>query len=388
MNLPKGLTEAITKAVGANRLDEVCVEKAGLTPPKEEKRLKKLASACGSEVNWAKQCKTLGLAHWMGMVEAECRGDVFYYGILAVDRFGSRTLYAVPARSSDTIAALPECAMNESDLRLLIDLAEQISTDWRKKVVAGIEVDGMDAAPRKERLAYEEDAIIALFQNVPELIVPFIAMLDEQFRIGLKRNLGAASVYNFIVTDEESTAWVERTLSAMLLTGCFGTEKLNGADTIELCKTDRALLFCAQDDTAVEKLSRALDEWAQRRIDCPAETEPIKTLPIVISSAAVDATRAVNIPVAKLHHEMTKAEVSLLKRVMAHCLTSDFYDEVYGAWQCEQVSERADLWSSAELWRQILTYFVTSRICPETCERLDSVFAEAYGMLWRPEEGN
>lgn len=384
MEITKKMLDAMANAVREGRNDDVIVEKAGLTPSKDEKRLKKIVSS----IDGAKLNKTLGLAHWQGLFGLEYLGNAFYYAVLIVDRFGSRTVYAIPATKAGTITALPECPLSETDLRKLLTLAEQISEGWRGKIIGEIEVYKPQTEIKPDRPAYRQHDVVRLFEDHPEYIIPFVAMLDEQLRVNLKRNLGPSSIYNFVVADAAAADGLTDVLSSMMLTGELVTENFTGDDAIELCKQDRAVILYAQEVDAVEKLAEALDARERQQKACAADVELLKTLPLVVSAAPLDSTRVVNIRLDGSLKPLSDTEMNLLKQALTRCMTPEFWADVYGIWRSEQYSVRADWWTPAELWRHVLTNIAQIKICPARaeCDQLDRAFAGVYDLLWKMEE--
>lgn len=382
MEITKKMLDAMANAVREGRNDDVIVEKAGLTPSKDEKRLKKIVSS----VDGAKYSKTLGLAHWHGLFGLGYLGKVFYYAVLIVDRFGSRTVYAIPATKADAITALPECPLSETDLRKLLTLAEQISEGWRGKIIGEMEVDEPQTEAKSDRPTYRQHDLVRLFEDHPEYIVPFHAMLDEQLRVNLKRNLGPDSIYNFVAADTAAADGLTNVLSSMLLSGEFVAETFTGDDAIELCQQDRAVILYAQEADAVEKLAQALDARERQRKECAADVQLLKTLPLVVSAAPVDSTRVVNIRLDGSLKLLSDTEMNLLKQALTRCMTPEFWRKVYEIWLSEMASIRANLWTPVELWRQILTCSVQVEVCPAECDQLDMAFAGAYELLWEPED--
>ena len=130
MKIPMSMLDKVSVAVQKGQFDEIQRVDMGATPPKETKRLKKLVAACDSDCWMTKFTKSSGFAHWTGVFRISDREHEYRYGLLVLDRFDRRALYAVPVQMAERLEELPECPLHGDDLQKILAIAGKISEEW------------------------------------------------------------------------------------------------------------------------------------------------------------------------------------------------------------------------------------------------------------------
>lgn len=391
----KTLIQKVTNAIKQGEFNQIQTANGGPTPPKEIKRLKNIAAKCDVNAASGNNAKAVDFAHWLGIVHADARESEYFYGVLVLDRWGSRTLYAVPLEQVGRVTALPGCPLGADEVRQRMDLAEKLSEGWKNQVVHfGVIAKTAQKQSHimhylNSHTSYDERELIQLFKKTPEMSLAFIAALDNQLRTLLHSYTTPVTAYNFVATDGTTSQWLESWLQAVSFEdatlktpGEMVRLTIRSKEDFEdyIGQGERSALLRIEGGVVAEELVKALDGDLRGKV--------FKTLPLMISDSVLDSANVVNIWLPANLEPLSDEDIVVLRAAMARCLTDEFCDYMHSVWLQEIRSLRAGYWTPAEQWRQMLTYMSTGILCPseEMSEALDKVFEEKQDVLWKVED--
>ena len=81
--------------------------------------------------------------------------------------------------------------------------------------------------------------------------------------------------------------------------------------------------------------------------------------------------------------QLTEEDEKILSLVMDAGIIDDLRLKLEGIWKCEIHSPRRDLWTEAELWRQMIAVIFPSSLFGEASESIDLAMDVVWGMLWK-----
>ncbi len=384
MKVSESMYRRIEESILAGKPEKVQWLRDGAVSAKEIKRLKKLSS-CLEDADLKKLAKRMDFAHWEGVLCFADKEHEYSYGVLALDRFGARSLYAIPMTQIPQITALPECSLSPEELRIRLDMANQLSPDWQNQINRWQITSGLTAPICESwesfgecKAPYDEQKMVALFRRTPELILVFVAAMDSLFRSHLHSYTTPLSVYNFYGLS--SMEWLADVLGALSIpdTGMQPVKQLTISDKAELdtwcAQGDCLTLLRVEAPSAIEQLAEVLN----------ADKNSVHALPLLVSDAACDFPAVVNLPLPANPEPLSTEEKDMIRAAMVRCVTGKFCDLMRAIWNKEMKSQRAELWTETELWRRMLSHFVFVPICPTEAfwDEADEVVAETIQFLW------
>ena len=117
----------------AVRSNQVIALRPEPIPPKESKKLRRRLKASHNLhlENGAVWCSSgasvSAIASWVGIVDVDINGSCRRYRLLAIDRHGERSLFAIPIDMVDKLDELPTTGYSAAEIKLLRLMADEVS---------------------------------------------------------------------------------------------------------------------------------------------------------------------------------------------------------------------------------------------------------------------
>ena len=343
--MKKSNLNAIKKAVArAEHLERGKAIKLGLIGEKEVKSLAKAYKAYTSDPVVKAAVKAKTFSRWLGSVALD---DGALLPILRVEQFGSRTAYVLPIDEGDDVTTLPESKMPPEQVKRIVHVADLCSADDCANVLFSVE-DARWETDESQKISWPEvhgilekpeflhDWMETLLRKHGAIAALFVAVCDEQYHTICGSN-APETVYSIHAPTEQAAEWLWHFMKVAAL------------------RLDSIRLQADAQDT------------------------------ILLGSASTTADK-VHIELSDNMPQLTEEDEKILSLVMDAGIIDDLCLKLEGIWRCEIHSLRRELWTEAELWRQMIASIFPSSVFGEACEGIEMAMDVVWGMLWKNAE--
>lgn len=351
---PPALFQAyIARAMAAGQSGQVTILWSGQVPPKEIKKLRRRIKAASNleldkGVVWhSSGTFVAAIASWIDIIAVQANGFCYRFRLLAVDRRGQRTVYAIPVHMGK-IKQLPGINYSADEIKLLFIIAGAISGSE-----AAYENTVELRHPAKADVQFQRDRwhqpvqfekLRDLFRKRPWLLAVATAALDVQLRSYKLFRDGPFGVYNFTTSgnDVQADANFCAALRAMNFTAA---PSFMGAAVPEIIVRERADLRAwrgCHDRIALIRtatgslLTPLLDEIDERERlrSCGGILPPrLPTVPIVRCKAVLNRPFVVDVVLPKGEKPLSAVEQDILRSAMALAVNRKVAQAVYDRWR-------------------------------------------------------
>ena len=351
---PPALFQAyIARAMAAGQSGQVTILWSGQVPLKEVKKLRRRIKAASNleldkGVVWhSSGTFVAAIASWIGIIAVQANGFCYRFRLLAVDRRGQRTVYAIPVHMGK-IKQLPGINYSADEIKLLFIIAGAISGSE-----AAYENTVELRHPAKADVQFQRDRwrqpvqfekLRDLFRKRPWLLAVATAALDVQLRSYKLFRDGLFGVYNFTTSgnDVQADANFCAALRAMNFTAA---PSFMGAAVPEIIvreqadlKTwrgchDRIALIRTATGSLLTPLLDEIDERERLR-SCGGILPPrLPTVPIVRCKAVMHRLFVYDIALPKGETSLSGAEQDMLRSAMKKAVSRNAAQCVYDRWR-------------------------------------------------------
>lgn len=341
----KNERKIIMKAVArAERLERGKAIKLGLIGEKEVKSLTKAYKAYTDDPVVKAAVKAKPFARWLGSVALD---DGVSLPVLSVEQFGSRTAYVLPLGEGDDVTTLSESKMSPEQVKRIVHVADLCSAADREKVLFSVE-DARWATDESQKISWPEvhgilekpeflhDWMETLLRKHEAIAALFVAVCDEQYHTICGSN-APEMVYSIHAPTEQAAEWLWQFMKVAAVR----------PDSIRLKADEQGTILLGPASTTADKIHIELSDDMPQLIE-----EDAKILSLVMDAGIIDDLRL----------------------------------KLEGIWRCEIHSPRRELWTEAELWRQMIASIFPSSVFGEACEGIEMAMDVVWGMLWKNAE--
>lgn len=184
--------DELIRTIAAVQAKKIIVLHPERIPPKETKKIRRRLKAAhdlhlDSGVIWhASGVSVSAIASWIAIVDVDINGSGRRYRLLAIDRHGERSLFAIPIDMVDKLDELPSTGYSAAEVKLLLLMANEVSDQKaaREYHVASPHPANDDILRQRSRWREEPDraALIRIFRQRDWLMPIIAAALDVQLR--------------------------------------------------------------------------------------------------------------------------------------------------------------------------------------------------------------
>ena len=337
-NERKTIMQAVARA---ERLEMGKAIKLGLIGEKELKNLTKAYKEYTADPVVKAAAKAKTFARWLGSVALD-NGTVL--PILRVDQFGSRIAYVLPIGEGDDITSLPESNISLEQVKRIVHVADLCSADDRANVLFSVE-DARWETDESQKISWPEvygilknpyylkDWMETLLRKREAIAALFVAVCDEQYHTICGSN-APETVYSIFAPTKQAAEWLRHFMNVAALR----------PDSIRLQADEQGTFLLGSASTTADNVHIELTD------DMP---------------------------------QLTEEDEKILSLVMDAGIIDDLRLKLEGIWKCEIHSPRRDLWTEAELWRQMIAVIFPSSLFGEASESIDLAMDVVWGMLWK-----
>ena len=365
----------LARAVAAGQTDEVLASPVGPLPPKQLCRIRRRINASHSLhlenciIFHSSGVSVSTLANWQGVAAIRLKGREHRFRLLAVDRFGQRTIFAIPMALLDKTYTLPGIDLSAAEQKLLLLMADELRTpasDHEYVVTVKHPAQADVAAQRGQwDMPFNESALLTLLQDRQWLPAVAAAALDVQLRTFKLFREAPSGIYNFSTcsSDLQADDAFTAALRAMNFT-CVGQYTCAAPPEIIIKdKTDlqlwrgcveRVALLRTATGSLLKPIFKDIDERERLRACGGQLPPPLPTVPIVRCKAALCRPFTVDVDLPKGETSLTNAEQDLLRTAMSRVLTHETAQWVYNEWRKRMSSPIAYRIDGFRCWRETL----------------------------------
>lgn len=350
------------------------------TPEKDRKRLRKALKASEAfqiknETVWDKYGNKFdGYASWGPEITVRMLEYDHRFRVLHIDRFGIRTVYAVPIAKADNLNGIPHMDLGQNELSVIQNMAKELES-YRVSQERFTEVKHPSKETIKELTkswtqAPEREILESLLQSQPVLLQIAVAALDCQLRAFNQFRTAPKGIYNFLMSqDVSSSDWFMTAMRALTFAnepgrmGC-GPIIIQLKDAEDLkrwrkCHERMAVIVTSRGSLLWSLLKEIEEDERIAKSGGPLPEVSLPTLPISICRSVLDSPYAADIKLPDTLPPLTKQEQDVLRSAIAKLLHRSTADKVYKAWQKKSASPFAYRNLEFQTWQNILLEYMT-----------------------------
>lgn len=311
------------------------------------------------------------IASWGDMIIVRVASQERRYGILHLDYFGMRYIFAIPARTMGSTFELPGFDFSSAELQLLRLMANELrSAEDSREVLVTVKHPALKTA-RSQRSEWREVTVdrgrlLDLMYQEPLLLQVIAAAVDVQLRSFKRLKRAPLGVYHFQVAKGGACAdkWLSQVLQAVTFVNERGKYGMGPIEIIMQAQADSKMCKCFPDRLVVVRTSTTshlrplLDEMELAEANGKAgwnKVEKFMGTPIVISQGLLHCRKAVDLLVPADITELSGEERDLLRAATAQVLSRETARNVLEQWEVSTSGMHAYRLDWFQIWRDILT---------------------------------
>ena len=359
----------------AVRSNQVIALRPEPIPPKESKKLRRRLKASHNLhlENGAVWCSSgasvSAIASWVGIVDVDINGSCRRYRLLAIDRHGERSLFAIPIDMVDKLDELPTTGYSAAEIKLLRLMADEVSGQEaaREYHVASPHPARNDVKIQRDqwRGKPDQEALLKLLRERPELLSVVTAALDVLLRSFKLFREGPLGLYNFTSTNGDVQA--DKDFCSALRAMNFTTaHSFTGAAIPEIWVRDQAnlrrwhgchdriVLIRTATGSLLTPLLDEIDERERLR-SCGGILPPrLPTVPIVRCKAVLNRPFVVDVVLPKGEKPLSAVEQDILRSAMALAVNRKVAQAVYDRWRERMSAPHAYRMDGFAAWVEVI----------------------------------
>ena len=343
----------IARAAAAGQTKQAIQVWSGLAPPKVAKKLRRLIKAASNleldkGVVWhSSGIFVAAIASWIGIIAVQANGFCYRFRLLAVDRRGQRTVYAIPVHMSK-IKQLPGINYSADEIKLLFIIAGAISGSGAAREYTLELHHPAKADVRFQRDRWHQPVQLEkfrdLFRERPWLLAVATAALDVQLRSFKLFRDGPLGMYNFTTAGNDLQADANF-CAALRAINFTAAPSFMGAAVPEIIVReqadlrawrgchDRIALIRTATGSLLTSLLDEIDERERLR-SCGGILPPrLPTVPIVRCNAVFNRLFVTDITLPKGEKTLNGEEQDMLRSAMARVVNRKAAQHVYDRWR-------------------------------------------------------
>lgn len=311
------------------------------------------------------------IASWGDMMTIRVAGRDRRYGILHLDYFGVRYIFAIPARVMGSTFELPGFDFNSTELQLLRLMASELrGVEDSHEVLITMKHPALKTAKvqRNEwrEVTVDQEKLLDLLYQEPLLLQVIVAAVDVQLRSFKRLKQAPLGVYHFQVTKGSTCAdrWLSQVLQAVTFVNEKGRYGMGPIEIMMQTQADSKVCKYFPDRLVVVRTSTTshlrpmLDEMelaeANRKVGWNKMEKSMGT-PIVISQGLLHCRKAVDLRVPADITELSGEEQDLLRAATAQVLSRGMARNVLEQWEVSTSGMYAYRLDWFQIWRDILS---------------------------------
>lgn len=323
-------------------------------PPKESKKLRRRLKAShnlhleNGAVWHSSGASVSAIASWVGIVQITVNESCRRYRLLAFDRCGERSLFAIPIDIVDQFDTLPSTDYSAGEVKLLRLMADEVSGQeaTREYYIALPHPARRDILWQRDRWCEEPDreALIEILRQRDWLIPVIAAALDVHLRSFKIFRDGPHGIYNITLSSNDLQAdknfcSVLRALNFTAAPSFMGMAVpeifVRDKDDLRAWRGchDRLILIRTATGSLLTPLLDEIDERERLR-SCGGILPPrLPTVPIVRCKAVLNRPFVVDVVLPKGEKPLSAVEQDILRSAMALAVNRKVAQAVYDRWR-------------------------------------------------------
>lgn len=323
-------------------------------PPKESKKLRRRLKAShnlhleNGAVWHSSGASVSAIASWVGIVQITVNESCRRYRLLAFDRCGERSLFAIPIDIVDQFDTLPSTDYSAGEVKLLRLMADEVSGQeaTREYYIALPHPARRDILWQRDRWCEEPDreALIEILRQRDWLIPVIAAALDVHLRSFKIFRDGPLGIYNITLSSndlqaDENFCSVLRALNFTAAPSFMGMAVpeifVRDKDDLRAWRGchDRLILIRTATGSLLTPLLDEIDERERLR-SCGGILPPrLPTVPIVRCKAVLNRPFVVDVVLPKGEKPLSAVEQDILRSAMALAVNRKVAQAVYDRWR-------------------------------------------------------
>lgn len=345
-------------------------------PPKESKKLRRRLKAShnlhleNGAVWHSSGASVSAIASWVGIVQITVNESCRRYRLLAFDRCGERSLFAIPIDIVDQFDTLPSTDYSAGEVKLLRLMADEVSGQeaTREYYIALPHPARRDILWQRDRWCEEPDreALIEILRQRDWLIPVIAAALDVHLRSFKIFRDGPLGIYNITLSSNDLQAdknfcSVLRALNFTAAPSFMGMAVpeifVRDKDDLRAWRGchDRLILIRTATGSLLTPLLDEIDERERLR-SCGGILPPrLPTVPIVRCKAVLNRPFVVDVVLPKGEKTLSTVEQDMLRSAMALAVNRKVAQAVYNRWRERMSAPHAYRMDGFAVWAEVIS---------------------------------
>lgn len=310
------------------------------------------------------------IASWGDMITVRVASQVRRYGILYLDYFETRYIFAIPARTMGSVFELPGFDFSSAELQLLRLMANELrSAEDSREVLITTKHPALKTAKAQRdewgEVTVDQEKLLDLLYQEPLLLQVIVAAVDVQLRSFKHLERAPLGVYHFQVAKGGACAdkWLSQVLQAVTFVNEKGRDGMGPIEIMMQTQADSKVYRYFPDRLVVVRTSTTshlrplLDEVELAEANRKAgwnKMEKSMGTPIVISQGLLHCRKAVDFLVPADITELSGEEQDLLRAAVARVLSKGMAKSALEQWEVSTSRMHAYRLDWFQIWRDIL----------------------------------